>query len=572
MPRKFNNVPPDERPNWHRLNEGQRRYAWEQYNLALVRRGLPINHPVPEPEGDFDIDRALENPHPDEHRVAEDLARDLEPSEPSAEEILGALPDAPQDAVQDIDESHFEGDNKRAHHQRDNAMADSSLTPSRDANPAKRTRLDFDEGEAGTSKTSLPGTAKDQAGGNNLGEDSVRPFRLPKPIISIQNNVQYFRKVHRFFTYGFAYKVVVGQVGTHVMTTPLAMIPWDWLHLYLNPSEFALLPNQSSVLKVKCTVFQRNVRIAFQTNVSDTQLATLNQNKNIIYGVGLNKKLEMRPFKITPTTGKAMIPSSVTPFNSSHLVDEMNNWYGSQANMLEPNLVVPRHQMGQPDVASHYGCLYYRDTPIPHDGWECLQTYINEADADATSGGKLVEVTYRPKIGLCKPHKKVVQRNTVAEVIIPRGSHNLEPHQTRLVLGPNGGVQTISSQIAPTDQTYNFLNTPVQRIEKSQQIAEGLFLHESPEVQPTLHVGVQPVYAITASDTAVNNSFTDTQALFEVVAEAWIDTNSSTFRPLTNVSNVKIGNYWRHLTGDVDYSQGCIDGLYRRAESQVPVP
>ena len=39
--------PPDERPNWNSLNEGQKRYAWEQYNLAKVRRGIPIDHPIP---------------------------------------------------------------------------------------------------------------------------------------------------------------------------------------------------------------------------------------------------------------------------------------------------------------------------------------------------------------------------------------------------------------------------------------------------------------------------------------------------------------------------------------------
>ena len=35
----YNKPPPYERANWDRLNEGQRRYAMEQYNLALVRRG-----------------------------------------------------------------------------------------------------------------------------------------------------------------------------------------------------------------------------------------------------------------------------------------------------------------------------------------------------------------------------------------------------------------------------------------------------------------------------------------------------------------------------------------------------
>jgi hypothetical protein len=42
--------PPYSRPNWGRLNEGQRRYAMEQYNynnIARVRRGLPVDHSRP---------------------------------------------------------------------------------------------------------------------------------------------------------------------------------------------------------------------------------------------------------------------------------------------------------------------------------------------------------------------------------------------------------------------------------------------------------------------------------------------------------------------------------------------
>lgn len=561
MPRKFNNVPPDERPNWHRLNEGQRRYAWEQYNLALVRRGLPINHPVPEPEGDFDIDRALENPHPDEHRVAEDLARDLEPSEPSAEEILGNLPDAPEDAVQNIDESHFEGDNQGTHHQRDNAMADSSLTPSRDTNPAKRTRLDFDE--AGTSKTSLPGTAKGQGeSGNARGEDSARTFRLPKPIVSIQNNVQYFRKVHRFFTYGFAYKVLAAGTD-HVMSTPLAMVPWDWLHFYLNPSEFALLPNQSSVKHVKVKVYQRNVRVAFPTNSSLSNIATLNQNKDIVYSVGLNKKLETIPRKYTEfETNQPMIPKTSLPWDIADMQNDSNNWYGSQDNTVGANIVTPRHQTGQPDVLRYYANLIYRDAPTPHDGWECLQTYVEEMDADASSGGLLCEVSYSPKVGICKPPKKLIQRKWTGNQVIPRGSTNLTPHRSTVQMNANGDVAQATSAVQPQDSSFTMLDRSVQILEKSQMFYEGLFHHDSPKVQPSLHVGVQPVYALTSSTTGVNSSFTDTQALFEVVAEAWIDTNSSTFRPLTLESNVKIGNLWKHATGTINYGAGCLDGLY----------
>ena len=44
---KFKFITPPEKSNWHRLSESQKRYAWEQYNLALVRRGIEIDHPIP---------------------------------------------------------------------------------------------------------------------------------------------------------------------------------------------------------------------------------------------------------------------------------------------------------------------------------------------------------------------------------------------------------------------------------------------------------------------------------------------------------------------------------------------
>jgi hypothetical protein len=41
---------PQDRPNWDSMNEGQRRYAMEQWNLARVRRGEYFD-----PPGDDDL-------------------------------------------------------------------------------------------------------------------------------------------------------------------------------------------------------------------------------------------------------------------------------------------------------------------------------------------------------------------------------------------------------------------------------------------------------------------------------------------------------------------------------------
>lgn len=560
MPR-FNNTPPDDRPNWARLNEGQRRYAWEQYNLALVRRGMPIDHPVPGTSGQSHqytgVGRGSQQPTEREPDFAEALGAGEEETE------------AHRQAVEDFDESYFEGVSENAGHQpaghrNSSDMADSSMTPSKPSGN-KRPNSDALEG----ARKRLPGTAQGQGeqGGNGLGEDSARPFRLPKPIISVHDHVRYYRKVHRFFTYGYAYKTLEFPSDSISMTTPLAQIPWDWLHFYINPAEFSQLPNQASVNNVKVSVYQRNVRVAFPTNSTANALATLNQNKNIIYAHGLNKKCDIFHGKYTTfQDNQPMIPTATTFWTTTMWRDDANNWYGSNDNTQGPSRVTPRHQMGQPDVLQCYAHLRYLKNPDgnnAHDGFECLQSYVTESDADATSGGLLCQFEYHPVIGLCKkPHKQINRAWGAGTWGIPRGSHNLEPHETRVTVALDKVTGT-TSNISAVDQTFA-LDSPVQVIEKSQIYHEGIFNRDGPHVQDSLHVGVQPTYALTSTNTNVNNSFTDTQALFEVVAECWVNTCYPTSRPLTLETHSRLGNMWTHNTDNVYLNYTTMDGLNAR--------
>lgn len=571
---KWQNIPPDQKPNWARMNEGQRRYAYEQYNLALVRRGLNIEHPVPDTNetynhrGDFDIDQVIDRPHPDEQRIVEELDNDTGDKDPSIEEILGNLPDAPESTDQEFDESYLEGDTQGNSDQYGSSMADSSLgTPTKPPNTGKRSSSDAGLAAGGGKR--LPGTAQGQGSqGNELGEDSARPFKLPKPNTTITTKLNYYRKVHRFFTYGYAYQMInPTNVTICSMTTPLGLIPWDWLYFYLNPSEFAILPNQASVVKCKATVYQRNVRVAFPTNSTANALATLNQNKNVIYAVGLNKKIDSHPVKYTAfQTNQPMIPTAIQRYSYQDMVNDNNNWYSSQDNMFT---VVPRHQTGQPDVLQYYAALRYsRPTgnTEPHDGWQCLQNFVEESDADATAGGELVSVEYHPKCGLIKQPHKLIQRKFNETITLNRGSYNLEEHNSVIPMAPNS-VASTNSVVSDHDRNWTAQNsyslgTNVQIIEKSQVYYEGLMKRDEPKVQPTLHVGVQPTYALTSTNTTVNQSFTDTQAYFEVVAECWVDTTQPTFRPLTNVTNVHETNYWERNRRPVAYGSPCVDGLY----------
>jgi hypothetical protein len=58
--------------------------------------------------------------------------------------------------------------------------------------------------------------------------------------------------------------------------------------LYLTPGEHRSLPAGCEVVEVIVRIYQRNLRVAFETNAANYTLATLNQNKNGLKAIGLH--------------------------------------------------------------------------------------------------------------------------------------------------------------------------------------------------------------------------------------------------------------------------------------------
>lgn len=312
MGRKWQNIHPSEKPNWGRLNEGQRRYAVEQYNLALVRRGIPIDHPFPERP----LDDWLDIPAEGEDHLRGQLDAELGGQQQPAQEESPPYDNSeafnaqfendesvdwdPDNFDQDLLEDNHQGGFNIFDHPPPQIMADSSTSGTSGPRDLKRARTE-DGGDASSNKGAkkkLPGT-----GSAAPMEGGPRAVALPCPRTAIHSHVRYYRKMHKFFSYGIAYKALSYTNGADaqavVITTPLMEVPWDRRFFYLNPSEFELLPQGSSFNKVRVKVTQRNVRVAFPTNSTASNLATLNQNKNIVTAVGLYKKLNATGVKYT---------------------------------------------------------------------------------------------------------------------------------------------------------------------------------------------------------------------------------------------------------------------------------
>ena len=553
----WNPEPPNKRSNWHKMNEGNRRYAMEQYNLARVRRGLPVDHPIPGNEGPSDtdnLDDILSRPREGEAGLADALDREI--SGAQGQENLE------RQAIEDFDEGLFESTDQGDRDQHSGAMADSTVGNVSHEQPGPAPKRQRTQG--GGHK--LPGTAKGQAGGEGIGGGS-RSGQIVHPSRSIHMHTRFYQKVHRFFSFGLAYKPIYELANERIfMSTPLLHVPVEWLYLYMNPSEYAQLPLGAKAIKCRVKVTQRNVRVAFPTNATTSNLATLNQNKNIVYSIGLNKKIDGRNSKYTTFNAtQPMIPEGVAKITDADHLAVQTEMYSSAANLIN---TMPRHQFGQPQAFNDYYTPIYW-TGGDEDGWQSFQSAVVEMDGDSTAGQELVEYNYDFAVGLIKPPKKALTRafNTPNTIPIPRSSHNFDAHIQTVTINattqPTNSTSSVSATtpVLPTTAAA-YLTTTIQPIEKSQWLHEGIMTRPHIKCQDSLHIGVQPTYALTTTNiSTTNNSFTDTQAYFELECELEVDTNYSTFRTLTNESNTYVNNLWTSNATIPDYHGQLIDGL-----------
>lgn len=522
--------PPDSRKNYNNLNEGQKRYAWEQYKLALVRRGLDIDHPVPERQpvqaetaNDFDIDEVINQP------VNDNIQQEIDNLTNSMAAVRGHTP-----------------------------------APSTSAAGQKRPAPETAEADSSKKNkgTVLPGTGQGQgdSSGPSTGS-STQPVVSEVPQSLTMGNKIHFKKVHRFLTFGFGTKPVLGEAATNYrrvfMVTSMALVPWDRLYFYLNPSEFALLPDGSKVTHCSVRVNCENIRVAFPTNSTATNLATLNQYKGILTAVGLAQTstgLDMRPTGFAD--GQPMIVNALS--DSLSLATDVENWYGVSNNVItgEDNFLTntPRHQFGVPWALRHYFTIVANAAvptkTVPVTGWPEVQKYIKEVEADSVSGTNIIHMSYKPQSGYIKKpptgrwlgHGIAPEATHVSTRVFKGAGTNL-PRTSVITTNGLGEIVKEVDQFddwASANKTGTAKYTMTQKIEKSQIMQPGIGHSIHPQTQPSLHIGCKPTLALTSNAITgnSNNYFTDTQAYFEVIAECEIELGYPTMRALETVPNV----------------------------------
>lgn len=277
--------PPSSRPNWSRLNRGQRAYALRQYNNALRRRNLPLFSENTE-SGGGDQDPTQED-FDQYWNSTEDLDWDYNPD--SSDDVnVGASTSADSNNVMSVDVSSAA---KR--------VADSS-----DGSASKKSKSDG---------MALPGTGSTPDGDPDTGNPSSENAVIPRAITDYGQHTICFRKHHTFLSNELAWNIrkLGSSPNYYITTTSLMSIPVEKVWFYLSPAEFEWLPQGSYIKELNVKVIMRNPRTAFETNATSTTLATLNQNKFIAHAEGLNLKTKGVDRHMTFSSGtESMVSTS----------------------------------------------------------------------------------------------------------------------------------------------------------------------------------------------------------------------------------------------------------------------
>ena len=392
-----------------------------------------------------------------------------------------------------------------------------------------------------------------------------------------------FQKVHRMLSYGLAADLLPltpAVVGINVMTSSLAGIPWDSLFYYLNPGEQASLPPGSRAMHAHVKIVQRNPRVAFETNATVGDLATLNQNKFGLKAIGLNKLQDIRMADVVVTAvGTApanMVPTGIAleTVASRNLLDTA--MYGVAQSAAAFKDTIPAQPFMIPIHYNKYAGFFNtidgvaNVTPV---GWYDVSKHIDQYDMGAMVGQDIVNMSYKFRDAPLEPQLPFIEylSGTIGGVNYTNltfNDHNTnkEFNQSNItsVSNLNTSAPTETQTIKTTSRAAydNLTNAtgfrslvPLEKVQFTRNIDSDRSTSEY--VQPSIHVGISPVPRLTPNSTTIGiqpASWTDVQAYYEVTAtlEVFVpyehhSTYSNVFhKPLHKVNmadgNMPVGN------------------------------
>ena len=525
----YNKPPPYERANWDRLNEGQRRYAMEQYNLALVRRGQR-----------FDDTHLREPGVQDDTTSLDDIELDS----------LGSPPENTPEERQQADNEQQEAENEHQDNEAGEAMeSDAAQIPQQ--SPAKPTgtqqggkRKQNNQGGAAKRKpmhscSALPGTSGNTDGMTGAGgsEDNSRAIQHINRGLNVFKYNFEFTKKWKFLSFGVADNILEepnGDTNRWVLTSSLVNIPWEYAFMYMSPAEFERLKafNGVQIKHAKIKVFQYNPRVAFQTADTTSTTATLNQNKftRVLLGARSNSALccSDRDYNFDDT--EFMKPISLDPeTNQAYRNKLANRLYGvpNNSNLAAMQGSIPAYVTGHEVGLQRYLTFYApQDVDI---GFTPYDQFVDEYNSMDCIGQCVLETDYTFKYAYLRPNATVGSMTSTFDKVgnaTATGTRleilNFKKVPTDLTINPgpleSEEVRYLDSS-APDPPGQSFWDNFYHKfpMEQSGMIHELNMRTEAYGGQQSVHVGVRAVPKLSTNANLLQpDSWLDTQMYWTV--------------------------------------------------------
>lgn len=425
-----------------------------------------------------------------------------------------------------------------------------------DPTTAQPSKIIQPEISAATSSTDvemgLPGTGQGTGGsGDGNANGAMEVYSPERPLSIFGTKMSTYRKVHRFLTFAIAPNWVSINLTTPIeqqrwLTTCLAEIPWDKPVLYLNPSEFDLIPNGSYVKEVRIKIVHRGNRIAFETGEVATRLATLNQIQNVVTAFGVNKTgWGVNKTYTSFTVGNPMVPTAIGNPIYNTLDDE---WYGFPNASASFTSVIPVHQLGIDYALDNYFCL--ANAVENFGGVPPLQECMTYMDGKTTIDKVVGEYSYKPNMGMLKRPLKHLRSGLPvmqSSQILINGT--IEPgtvvNPASGTIDATGAIQTNNSSTRNPSNTFAASSDfdMFALIEKSDYLRQGQWgQYKQAHVQPSVHVGIQAIPSLTSTNIlGPIENWTDAQATWDVICEMDVMEHQPTKLPYATAANVPAG-------------------------------
>lgn len=574
---------PQDRPNWNSLNEGQKRYAMEQWNLARVRRGEHF-----EPPGDDDEPLTQAD-------AIDDFDLELLGS-PQEEEVPGTpSQDGIDDFLQQVRDRQDQRDAGPSNAPQP-AMSDTQQSMEIDSTAGGSKRPANTQGGKNAkipkSGTSLPGTGGN-LDGMTAGGGTGAPATILRPIgIHSEKMIKTYYKKHRFLTSANANVILAEADSTttpkrFALTTALASIPWEYLFMYMSPAEYNRMKEYpgTKAISAHVTVKAWNTRVAFQTGDTQTSNATLNQNKFLQVAKGIRSipYIYSSNRRYTYSATEPMQPTGFSNQTSAAYREGLKTAiYGHDNNSANFTQAPPANATGAEIYLQDYLTIYTLDarsvTPAPTlPGFPPYKDFIEEFDASACVNNVVASMDYDFHYAPLTPNYASVPAELIASKgtqNFPTGTH-IENSGTKIVDNSHAAVPTQSFNVnrrylqgSNADTTYfseeqNYFRRPMEQGGVFEEINTQSF---GDSQQPSLNVGIRAVPKLTTSDnTTQATSWLDAQGYFEV--ECTLVTES--VDPYTYIKN---GCYASNTTNQLQWWSTAVGANGRPVAKAYDLP